>query len=424
MLSRDPVEDMEAVTREFVLANAAGLTDAPNDGTLYGRKSLAWAHLTHSDIIDWAATLAPYALVVNIPAASITLPSPSGVAAIGTSATYARADHVHPVPAPDVYSHENRIINGDMRIDQRNNGAMVTPAVNGAFPIDRWKLGTPQVSKINAQRGVLGAGMIALGWPYSLNVATAAAYTPAAGEAFVLFQPIEADMIGDFAWGTANAQPVTLSFMALGSIAGTYGGSIRNTDNSRSYPFSFTLAASTWTKVVVNIPGDTGGTWVLSGSGMGLTVSFDLGAVASLRGPANAWAAANYAGVTGAVSMVANVSATMSFTGVKLEIGSVATPFNRQSLAKSMADCQRYYSGTMQLYSVVGNQIAGQTFVFSSLCPIPMRAIPTTIISNNASSNWTVTSVTSNAQTIAAVGTTVASASVTLNVLFNLSAEL
>jgi hypothetical protein len=157
---------------------------------------------------------------------------------------------------------------------------------------------------------------------------------------------------------------------------------------------------------------------------MGLTVSFDLGAVASLRGPANAWAAANYAGVTGAVSMVANVSATMSFTGVKLEIGSVATPFNRQSLAKSMADCQRYYSGTMQLYSVVGNQIAGQTFVFSSLCPIPMRAIPTTIISNNASSNWTVTSVTSNAQTIAAVGTTVASASVTLNVLFNLSAEL
>ena len=47
--------------------------------------------------------------------------------------------------------------------------------------------------------------------------------------------------------------------------------------------------------------------------------------------------------MTGSVNVVATNGATFYVTGVKLEIGSVATPFNRQSLAKSMADCQRYY---------------------------------------------------------------------------------
>ena len=51
----------------------------------------------------------------------------------------------------------------------------------------------------------------------------------------------------------------------------------------------------------------------------------------------------NYIGATGAVSVVATNGASFNVTGVKLEIGSVATPYNRQSLAKSMADCQRYY---------------------------------------------------------------------------------
>ena len=75
------------------------------------------------------------------------------------------------------------------------------------------------------------------------------------------------------------------------------------------------------------------------------------GSGATLRGPANAWAAANYLGATGAVSIVSTIGAFLNVTGVKLEIGSVATPFNRQSLAKSMADCQRYYQIIGMLYA-------------------------------------------------------------------------
>jgi hypothetical protein len=73
-----------------------GITDAPNDGTAYARKSAAWAHLAHTDITDWTATLAPYALTSAVPVASTTTPTMNGTAAVGTGTTWARADHVHP----------------------------------------------------------------------------------------------------------------------------------------------------------------------------------------------------------------------------------------------------------------------------------------------------------------------------------------
>lgn len=73
-----------------------GMTDAPNDGTAYARKSAAWAHLTHTDITDWTASLAPYALTASVPVASSSTPAMDGTAAVGTGTTWARADHVHP----------------------------------------------------------------------------------------------------------------------------------------------------------------------------------------------------------------------------------------------------------------------------------------------------------------------------------------
>jgi Chaperone of endosialidase len=73
-----------------------GMTDAPNDGTAYARKSAGWAHLTHTDIADWTATLAPYALISSVPAPSATAPAMDGTANAGASAAFSRGDHVHP----------------------------------------------------------------------------------------------------------------------------------------------------------------------------------------------------------------------------------------------------------------------------------------------------------------------------------------
>ena len=276
---------------------------------------------------------------------------------------------------------DNRVINGDMRIDQRNAGASGS-AIN-AYTVDRWTYGASQAGKGNWVRANAGIA----GFPYCLAFTSATAYASVTSDYFFFTQPIEADMISDFQWGTASAQPVTLSLWAASTLTGTFSGAIRNgTTPQRSYPFTFSLpTASTWTRIVITIPGDTTGTWPLSGNGVGLYVRFDLGTGATYRGPANAWANGDYFGATGAVSVVSTNAATFYVTGVKLEIGSVATPFNRQSLAKIMADCQRYYQA---LYTTIGGYGVTSTPIYGGYSfPVTMRAAPTVVYVTPAYSN-------------------------------------
>ena len=277
---------------------------------------------------------------------------------------------------------DNRIINGDMRIDQRNNGASGT--ANSVYTIDRWFYGSNQANKLTWIRS--SAGLMAQnGFPYCLSLTSSSAYAALATDQFRVEQPIEADMVSDFAWGTANAQPVTLSFWFNASAAGTYSGAISNGSGppTRCYPFSFSAIAG-WQKITVTVPGDTGGTWVMSGNAAGVMARFDLGSGANYRGPAGAWASANYTGVTGAAGIVATNGAIIQITGVKLEIGSIATPYNRQSLAKSMADCQRYYlgngAGDLVGLSTNGYGVAaGYSTYVSWSAPTTMRATPTIV---------------------------------------------
>ena len=391
-----------------------GMTDAPNDGTAYARKSAGWAHLTHTDITDWTASLAGYALTTAIPVASSTLPLPNGVAAVGTSTAYARADHVHP---SDAYPHDNRIINGDMRITQRGGSGTVA-----GFTVDRWRMGMNQAGKLTWAQNQ-SAAMALNGFPNALTFTSTSAYTALATDAFSVWQAIEADMVSDFAWGTTNAQPVTLSFWFNGP-AGTYSGSVQNyaAPPTRSYPFTFNLPTTGWSKIVLVIPGDTAGTWVMSGNGGALYLNFDLGCGANLRGSAGAWQNGNFSGATGTMSVVATNGAVVQITGVKLEIGSVATPYNRQSLAKSMADCQRYYQTGWMLASSYG--AAGQTYQFAVPLVVTMRAAPTVTPTSVSNTNMSSYTLSSNQSTVWNSGPATATGLTAINANYTASAEL
>ena len=256
--------------------------------------------------------------------------------------------------------------------------------------VDRWVYGTSTAAKGTWGRN-LNTTASAAGFPYYLGFQSSSAYASVAGDYFYLGQRIEADMVSDFAWGTANAQPVTLSFWAQSNLGGNFSGALNSA--ARSYPFTFNLpGTATWTKCVITVPGDTTGAWTLSGNGLGLLVCFDLGAGSTFRGPANAWASSNFIGVTGTDSVVANNFGFLYVTGVKLEIGSVATPFNRKSLAESLADCQRYYS-IMDFWLFAGNPTVGASFGQTVTLPTTMRALPTLAFINVTYTNANVMAV-------------------------------
>jgi hypothetical protein len=235
----------------------------------------------------------------------------------------------------------NRIINGDMRIDQRNAGDSVTPA-NFAYLTDRWQFRASQGSKFTAEQTISGVSA-PVGFTDYLGMTSTSAYSVGSGEQFGVRQFIEGLNISDLAWGTANASPVTLSFWIRSSLTGTHSGALGNSGDGRAYPFSFTVSsANTWEYKTVTIAGDTSGTW-LTTNGIGIKVSFNLGAGSSMLAAAGAWTTGEIVGATGSTSVVGTNGATFYITGVQLEQNTSATPFERRLYNQELANCQRYF---------------------------------------------------------------------------------
>ena len=277
----------------------------------------------------------------------------------------------------------NRIINGDMRIDQRNAGASVTPTVDNTFTLDRWSTALTAASKFSVQQ----SSTAATGFTNSLLVTSLSAYSVGAGDIFALKHTIEGFNVADFGFGAAGASTVTLSFWVRSSLTGTFGGALQNGAQNRSYPFSFTInSANTFEYKTVTIAGDTSGTWVTN-NGKGLSLWFSLGTGTTYSGTANAWASGLYFQPTGATSVVGTSGATFYITGVQLEAGSVATPFERRPYGTELELCQRY---AVQLAAGTNQVIAtGQCFSTSGgggvvRFPVEMRAAPTITASSAA----------------------------------------
>jgi hypothetical protein len=285
----------------------------------------------------------------------------------------------------------NRIINGDMRIDQRNAGASVT--LNGnRYSVDRWGTQASLNSKATIQQSLTAP----TGFINSVVVTSSSAYSPLAADFFWLYQTIEGFNIADLYWGSASAQTVTLSFWVRSSLTGTF--SVRLGSGSRSYVTTYTIAsANTYEYKTVTIPGDTSGTWNTT-TGGGIQVQFDLGSGSNrTTSTTNAWQAGDFQKATGTVSLVSTNGATLNITGVQLEAGSVATPFERRPFGTELQLCQRYYQkftagGSLVFYGsgIARSSTASGIYVKLSTS---MRAAPT--VSVNALNLWYGSDLTS-----------------------------
>jgi len=305
--------------------------------------------------------------------------------------------------AASPYVLKNRIINGDMRINQRGwTGTVVT---DGTYTLDRFIAFTSVASKYSVSQNA-GSVTPPTGFSNYLGVTSLAATTLAAGDYYMITQYIEGYNIADLAWGTANAKTVTLSFQVYSSLTGTFGGVVGGNSNP-AYPFTYTIStANTWTTISITVAGPTTGTFN-STTGRGMNIHFGLGVGSTYSGTAGAWSSNTYYSATGATSVVGTNGATLYITGVQLEIGSTATPFERRLYNQELANCQRYYYRTTPAF-VGGRFGMGQAYsttasIILTQFPVPMRIAPTALEQNGTANNYSTLSNTGSGVTCSAV---------------------
>jgi hypothetical protein len=294
---------------------------------------------------------------------------------------------------------KNKIINGNMVIDQRNAGASVTPS--NTYTLDRWTAYSSQTSKYTVQQNA-GSVTPPAGFTNYLGVTSSSAYSITSSDIFIVRQFIEGYNIADLGFGTANAKTVTLSFWVRSSLTGTFGGSFTNSAENRAYPFTYTIsAANTWEQKSVTFAGDTSGTW-LTTNGTGIGVVFGLGVGSTYSGTAGAWAGSAYYSATGATSVVGTSGATFYITGVQLEVGTTATNFDFRSYQNELFLCYRYYWKFSNTSSpgFPGFIDSTSNTISPVQLPVEMRTAPTlgtTGTASNYSIRYYQTSATCNA---------------------------
>ena len=300
----------------------------------------------------------------------------------------------------------NIVINGAMQVDQRNSGSSYAQ-INSAYSLDRFRGNSYDGGAATGKFTVIQSSTAPDDFSHSLLVTSSAATSDAANNIFNIEQRIEGYNTAHLNFGSSSAKTITLSFYVRSSLTGTFGGALKNSARDRNYPFTYTInSANTFERKTITISGDTTGTWIGSTNGIGLWVSFGLGVGSNYVGSAGAWAAGDKFSASGATSVVGTSGATWYITGVQLEVGSQATPFEHRSFGEELTLCQRYYYLAMDsanegdTHGPIGANWSSNTARIVWFHPQHMRASPSltfsgtlAVYSNGQSDNTTTYSI-------------------------------
>jgi hypothetical protein len=332
-------------------------------GSTSGSVTLQEPAIAGSTVIDLPATSGTMAV---LPTATSVLPEASG--GTGTTTGY--------------YGFKNRIINGAMVLFQRGTAA----TTDFAYSVDRWRFAKGN----DATESVSQSTDAPVGFSYSLRNTISTGDATIGATQFSGFQQlIEGYNIADLNWGTANAQPITISFWIRSSVTGTYTGNVRNSDDTRINPFNFTISsANTWEKKTITITGDTSGTWQSTTSaGIIFAVYAALGS-SYTGGTAGTWGTTPAFGCGSPVNGIASNGNIFAISGVQLEKGSTATSFDYRPYTTELQLCQRYYwknkaGGVYTYLASAVMQTSSSGTMFGKL-PVSMRANPSVAINTVA----------------------------------------
>jgi hypothetical protein len=291
----------------------------------------------------------------------------------------------------------NRIINGDMRIAQRGTSTSLVSGTN-AFSADRavvYSAFSPGAATLYQNTLSVNDAPYQQGLRYAANVTVTSTL---GSSVFLTGQVLEGWTVQDFNWGTAFGSPITISYWFKSGVTGTFGYGLRNSGiNTVTFTGSFTYStAGIWQYVTYTIPPPpTGYSWQT-----GTSAAIECFVGGCFQGSAAAgWN-------TGGPNLGSAAQATwyttggyIAYTGVQLEKGSVATPYEIRPYATELALCQRYYQqfqGTSDPYHTfaLGQCVSGtQAWTYFRFLQ-PMRVPPT--LTSNAVSNFTLINAAGN----------------------------
>jgi len=274
----------------------------------------------------------------------------------------------------------NLIINGDMRIAQR--GTSSTGVTSSEYLCDRWEYETIGEETVTLTQSTDAPDGFANS--FKVEITTADSDVTATDYA-VVKQVIEAQNLQQLKYGSSDAETITVSFWVKSSVTGTYAVGLEHGETTSYYSQTYSISsADTWEKKTVTLTGNTA-TAINNDNGAGLHVNFALSAGTDWTSGSNgAWGAfANWlAGHS--VNVIGTANATFQITGVQLEVGSVATPFEHRSYGEELALCQRYtvvynYDTFENTLVFPGMSRAGTAKFFHITLPQSMRDVTPSI---------------------------------------------
>ena len=295
-----------------------------------------------------------------------------------------------------VHGRRNLVINGAMQVAQRGTSS----TNSGSYTVDRFQSTYSSVDESPTQAQVdVASGTT----PYSLGFRKAYRVTngnqtsgAGAGDILNYRYIFEAQDIANSGWDyTSSSSYVTLSFWAKSSVAQTFYGHMKTFDGTvYNYPFSLgALSADTWTKVTKTIPGNSG-LQIDNDNGQGLEfrILMFLGTDRTASVTENAWAVYDNTQRTpdNTSTWYTTNDATFEITGVQLEVGDKATPFEHRSFGEELELCRRYYNqwsdGDKTYHSLGVGAMYNNTYLQGGFeLGTEMRAVPTLVQENSSS---------------------------------------
>ncbi len=280
-------------------------------------------------------------------------------------------------------SNRNMIINGAMNVAQRATSVTGIGGSSGYHVCDRWRIGSGTTAgRLTMTQESDGPS----GFANCTKLACTTADTSiAAGESLNFQQIIEGQDLQRICKGTSDAKELTFSFYVKGNAAATYTVELFDASNSRQISKTFSVTTA-WTRVSLTYPADTTGAFTDSNAAALYVVIWLHAGSDVTSGTLNStsWAANVEANrVSGSqTSFLDSTARTFFITGVQLEVGDTATPFEHRSYGHELERCQRYfYKESYGGSGPFATQYEASHKFVHVFHPTTMRSLPTSTVS-------------------------------------------